>query len=253
MQKLTIPTSEGLKLAALFDKPSGAGPFPLVILLHGNPGWKEEEHLSTLAEALCQAGIAALRFDCPGLGESEGTIAKDYRVSKYVAAVKDVYDFAAKNLPIDSQRIGLWGHSRGVQVAIAAISQLPKIAALCGCEPSTGQSQSLTPKIIAEWQKTGWLEEETEHYGRIKLPYAFYQDRAKYNSLDLIKKVHCPTLFIAGTYDNQVSATSIKALYSAANQPKTYQEFPIDHFYKRDPAALAIVNTTILHFFTKLL
>lgn len=52
------------------------------------------KHIETLAEDLAAHGIAALRFDAPGSGESEGTFEHDYTMTNYIAAVADVLQYA---------------------------------------------------------------------------------------------------------------------------------------------------------------
>ncbi|MDB5179259.1 MAG: peptidase [Patescibacteria group bacterium] len=252
-KSLTIPTRLGLNLAALYDAPATPGPHPLVILLHGFLGWKEEGHLATLAAELAQSGIAAIRFDAPGSGESQGTWAEHYRVSNYLAAVADVLTYATANLPVDPQRIGLWAHSMGGLVAVTAAGQLPGVAALCGSEPTTGNSSSVTPAKLAHWRQAGWREYPSSRFGAVNLPIAYYDDRAQYNGLVAIKDVHVPSLFIAGTNDHLVSAASVKKLYKAAHEPKQYLEFPTNHFYKKDPGMLAKINAATVEFFVQVL
>src|SRR5687768_17569558 len=73
--RCTISHPSQLSLAGLFNSPDVDASqenqvFPLVLLLHGFTGWKEELHLSSLAKGLSAQGIATLRFDAVGSGES---------------------------------------------------------------------------------------------------------------------------------------------------------------------------------------
>jgi len=249
---LAIENHLGLKLDALLDLPAGPGPYALVILLHGNTGWKEEEHIASLAQGLASAGIAALRFDASGSGQSDGSFAEHYRPSNYLADVGAVYAYALANLDIAPERVGIWGHSYGGMIAIyAAAAQPPRFRAVCGSQPSPGQMSELKDqKKIVEWQTTGWQEFQTSHFGVIKLPYAFYEERSQYRTATAVQNIHQPLLLITGTKDTLVSADSVRTVYAAANQPKQLLEFPAGHDYKRQPELLGPINRATIDFFT---
>lgn len=251
MEKLSIATRSGLKLAAIYTAPqTNEGKCPIVILLHGNTGWKEEGHLATLAEDLAANGIASLRFDAPGSGESDGTWEKDYRVSNYLNVISEVLDYANKNLPVDSAKIGIWGHSMGGMVAVFAAAQNPKVfQAVCGCQLSSGPMAGNNKS----WQSGNGKSIETEIFGTIHLPTEYFTDRAQYKTEEAIKKLKIPLQLIAGTTDDLVSVEQVKRLFRTANEPKQYHEFPMTHFYKRDADLLNEVNGVTVEFFKQYL
>jgi pimeloyl-ACP methyl ester carboxylesterase len=250
---LKIPSSSGLQLAAIFNPPTTTEKTPpFVILLHGNTGWKEEEHLATLAETLAENGIAAIRFDAPGSGKSDGSWEKDYRASNYLSAVKSVYDYAIENLQVDPQRAGIWGHSMGGMIAVHAASRNKNMfQALCGCELSPGEMSKYHGNDIKEWRERGGVEVETEIFGKIWLPVDYFIDREQFNTAREIAKLHIPLLLLAGLHDQLVTHQSVRHIFEAANEPKKYLEHPMDHFYKRNPRTLAKVNREVVHFFLK--
>lgn len=68
----TVRALDGLQLAATFDTPEG-GADQAVLLVHGASVTREEGGFFTrLAASLAGVGVASLRFDLPGHGESEG-------------------------------------------------------------------------------------------------------------------------------------------------------------------------------------
>lgn len=247
-----IPTRLGLKLAGTLTTPDAAQPCPLVILLHGFTGWKEEKHIETLAEALCDAGIAALRFDAPGSGESEGTFEHDYTMTNYIAVVEDVLKFAQSLPGVDATRIGIWGHSMGGFVALASAVKYSDIEAVCCCQPSSGP-KTMQPDEAEGWQASGWQNFSNEHFESIRLPYSFYLDRESYHARNEAPKLAIPSLFIAGTADRSVSIEDIQEMARLAPQPSDYKEFDTTHGYYKYPEVLAAINAATVTFFKKYL
>lgn len=68
----------GIRLAGTLTLPSGKGPFPAVVLISGSGYQNRDEELMghkpflVIADALTRAGIAVLRYDDRGVGESDG-------------------------------------------------------------------------------------------------------------------------------------------------------------------------------------
>jgi len=112
----------GVKLVGLLTLPSDKGPFPAVLLITGSGPQDRNEtvfgHRSflVLADYLTRQGIAVLRVDDRGVGESTGDFSQatseDFS-SDVLAGVE--YLKACKE--IDPNKIGLIGHSEGGMIA----------------------------------------------------------------------------------------------------------------------------------------
>ncbi len=87
---------------------------PLVVLMHGITSSTKDPLMTALAEALQHAGIASIRFDFNGHGESDGTF-QDMTVPKEIEDARNMYTYA-RSLPFVSD-IALLGHSQGGVVA----------------------------------------------------------------------------------------------------------------------------------------
>jgi len=255
MSNLTITTKSGYELAAIYNKPETvSGKYPFVLLLHGFTGWKEEEHISTLADRLAEVGIASIRFDAPGSGESSGNWQEDYRVSNYLKAVKEVTDYAVKNLSIDPDRIGIWGHSMGGMTAIIAAGEhLYDFEAVCGSQPSPGNIGRDYRDDPQYWEEHEGITINSEHFGSFWLPAAHFIERMQYKAPESVKNIHVPILFIAGDEDDLVPPEHVRVTFEAANEPKQYLEYHTDHFYKRYPTVLEQINKDTVDFFVKAL
>ncbi len=106
---------------------------PVVILCHGFPG--QEQNID-LAQALRRAGFIVIYFWYRGVWGSHG----DYSFTHIIEDVATVVDYvkAGKTgLPIDPERIYLFGHSMGgfaVLNALAGGVQVPKAVLMAPCD-----------------------------------------------------------------------------------------------------------------------
>ncbi len=103
--------SHGAQLNALAYIAAGAGPHPVVVLLHGFPG--NEKNLD-LAQAIRRAGWDVLYFDYRGSWGSPGDFSFTHSTEDVASALAYLRDPAnAAKLHADPKRIVLIGHSMG--------------------------------------------------------------------------------------------------------------------------------------------
>lgn len=123
---VTIQGDHG-RLSAIIQKPSGTSrkKIPLVVICHGFTGNKEGALLNILADSLEAHGIASLRFDFNGHGQSEGRF-EDMTVPNEIEDAQRVVAYA-HSLPWVGPVI-LAGHSQGGVVAAMTSAQMGKKA-----------------------------------------------------------------------------------------------------------------------------
>ena len=131
---LSIAGADGVKLAATLDLPPGKGPFPAVVLIGGSGPTTRDEDLAGhkpflfLADRLARAGIASLRYDKRGVGQSGGG---DYEKATEPVLVSDA-TAAARVLrtqaPVQGGKVGLIGHSEGSILAPQVAAADPDVA-----------------------------------------------------------------------------------------------------------------------------
>ncbi|HXC96818.1 MAG TPA: alpha/beta fold hydrolase [Edaphobacter sp.] len=127
MQTFQIP-SHGAMLNALAYIAEGAGPHPVVILLHGFPG--NEKNLD-LAQAIRRDGWDVVYFDYRGSWGSPGDFSFTHSIEDTEATVAYLRDAAnAKKLRADPGSIVLIGHSMGGFMARYVGSHDPNIKAV---------------------------------------------------------------------------------------------------------------------------
>src|SRR6202046_1570215 len=129
MATVQVP-SHGALLNGLVYVAAGAGPHPVVVLLHGFPG--NEKNLD-LAQVLRRAGWNVLYFDYRGSWGSPGGFSFTHCIEDAQAAVAWLRDPAnAAKYRVDPQTIALVGHSMGGFVALEVGAQDPAIQAIVG-------------------------------------------------------------------------------------------------------------------------
>lgn len=136
--KLTLMGSKG-KLAAEIQKPvlSSGEKVPIAIIMHGFTGNKEGRMLKLIADSLQNHGIASIRFDFNGHGQSEGRF-EDMTVPNEIEDAKKVYEYVATLPYVDASRIALVGHSQGGVVSAMTAGELgsPRVAAVALLAPA---------------------------------------------------------------------------------------------------------------------
>lgn len=239
-------------LSSVLHVPKKQRSAPAVILLHGFTGYKDENHIASLADALAEAGIYAIRFDTVGYGESEGSIEEDFRLSNYMYDIDTIYNFLTHYEGINSACIGIWGHSMGGLASIIYGTENNQIKAVSAVSaPSFVGSGKWLGSQLPQWEKTGTLKVESSRYGTISVPYDFYKDAKKYSALAVIEKLTQPLQIIAGDADQTVELSDTKKLFEAAPEPKEILEIAgMTHDYKRYPETLTQVNEAVVSFFT---
>ncbi|MBR6978664.1 MAG: alpha/beta fold hydrolase [Prevotella sp.] len=114
-ERVTIDGAKG-KLQAIIQKPELAQgqTCPMVMLCHGFSGRKDGPMFELIADSLMQHGIASIRFDFNGHGESEGDFV-DMTVPNEIEDAQKVYEYVRDLRYVDG--IAIVGHSQGGVVA----------------------------------------------------------------------------------------------------------------------------------------
>lgn len=110
------------KLSALIQTPS-AEKYPIVIIMHGFNSSKNMPLLRDVADELEKKGIASVRFDFNGHGQSDGRF-EDMTIPNEIEDARKVYEYVRK-LP-NISAVSLSGHSQGGVIASMLAGELGK-------------------------------------------------------------------------------------------------------------------------------
>ena len=147
--KFSFKNHTGIKLAGLIDMPAGE---PIAFGIFG-PCFtcvKQSNGAVKICRALAERGIAMLRFDTTGVGESEGDLGK----TNFSTRIDDLLSAYAALAEIYRPPILLAGHSISGTAALTAVHHMPaiKVVATIG-SPSDPQG------TIAKFRESGILTE----------------------------------------------------------------------------------------------
>ncbi|MGB0165631.1 MAG: alpha/beta hydrolase family protein [Luteibaculum sp.] len=130
---------EGIKLAGTLNIPDDCDGCPAVILISGSgPQNRNSEIFNhqpfwVLADHLAKSKIAVLRFDDRGVGSSQGNFQKAV-TQNFANDVRGAISFLKTQAKVDSNKVGLLGHSEGSTVAamVAADTDVAFLVSLAG-------------------------------------------------------------------------------------------------------------------------
>ncbi len=124
-ERLTIQGDHGKLVADLQTPDVMPKRCPIVILCHGFGGARNNGLFNGIADGLEKLGIATIRFDFNGHGESEGDF-QQMTVPNEVEDARRIYEFIKADPRFG--RIGIAGHSQGGVVTAMLAGQLGKKA-----------------------------------------------------------------------------------------------------------------------------
>ncbi len=113
---------DSISLAGTLTYPKKGSDFPAVILISGSgPQDRNSELMNhkpflVIADYLTKRGIAVLRVDDRGTGESEGNY-NETGLKRFVNDTKSAFEFLKTHKEINHSKIGLIGHSLGGVIA----------------------------------------------------------------------------------------------------------------------------------------
>lgn len=246
METFQIP-SHGAMLNALAYIAEGAGPHPVVILLHGFPG--NEKNLD-LAQAIRRDGWDVVYFDYRGSWGSPGDFSFTHSIEDTQSAIAYLRDAAhAKKLRSDPGYIVLIGHSMGGFMARYVGAQDPAIKAvglISAADMGVDKMQSLKPG--QEKEATARLAEHLAAEGMAPLAGCTPESLAKevvtnataWNVPVLAPKfANRPVLVI--TSDDGLAPSNdafVEALHKAGATDITTVHLTTDHSYSDQRIAL---------------
>ncbi len=242
--KLEFPNRLGERLAGLLETPPpGVDTRAHALFAHCFTCGKDVAAASRISRALAARGIAVLRFDFTGLGNSDG----DFANTSFSSNVEDLLaaaevlerDFAPPRMLI--------GHSLGGAAILVAAHRLPGVEALVTiASPATathvrhlfsGAEQALSADGEAE-VRIGRR--------RFRIKHQFLDDLERYATAEHIGRLRRPLLLFHSPFDEIVAISEAFSIYQAARHPKSFISLDRADHLLTDPADAIYVADTLV-------
>lgn len=138
---LTSYLSDGLKINGLLTVPKNTEPeggFPAIVFVHGYippASYQTTQNYYDYVDYLAKNGFVVFKIDLRGHGNSQGEPSGAYYSSDYIIDTLGAYNALQNSGFVNSEKIGLWGHSMAGNVvtrAMAAKKDIPAAAVWAG-------------------------------------------------------------------------------------------------------------------------
>jgi uncharacterized protein len=240
--KIFFSNSMKSKLCGIISIPKedNSTSIPIIILAHGFSTNKNSTSIVALSENLNNKGIATLRIDFYGHGESDGKF-EDITVSE---GVDDIIS-AIKFLKTEGyNKIGLMGSSFGGICSILAASQSQNIFVLALKSPVSDfvqvQKNEFSEKEILDWKLNGKRVYCPKR--NLNLNYTFYEDCEKLDVYKDAKKIKIQTLIVHGNKDEIVPIQQSIELVKSIETSKLFVIKDADHRYSDKQSFDAVIR-----------
>jgi alpha/beta superfamily hydrolase len=218
-KKVFFKNSDGEKLSASLDLPLDGKPQAYALFAHCFTCTKNLKAVNHINRALTQEGIAVLRFDFTGLGESEG----DFADTNFSSNVEDIV-LGARFLgnQFEAPKI-LIGHSLGGAAVIQAAGSIPSVEAVAtiGAPADPGHVTHLLSDVREQIEVQG--EAHVNLAGRsFKIKRQFLEDLQGRRMDDAIGSLKRAFLVFHSPMDEVVGIENAARLFQAAKHPKSF-------------------------------
>ncbi len=219
-QKLYFKNPDGKRLAARLDLPIDEKPKAFAIFAHCFTCTKNFNAVVNINRALTGQGLAVLRFDFTGLGESEG----DFSETNFSTNVEDLVSaaqFLGENFEAPKLLIG---HSLGGAAVLQAAAKIPSTEAVSTIAAPADLSNVL--RFLGDDPRS-----DLDRYGQalinisgrdFKIKRQFLED-LKLDSMNAaIRNLRKPLLIFHSPMDRIVPIDNAARIFMASRHPKSF-------------------------------
>ena len=217
-QRLRFPGGEGVELAAVLDLPDGQ-PASYAVFAHCFTCGKDSHAAGRISRQLTSRGIAVLRYDFAGLGDSGGSFAD----TTFTSGVDDLVAAAGWLREHHRAPALLVGHSLGGAAVLAAAPRLPEVVAVATiaapADPAhvTRLFDDAAEELAAEGRARVRIGER-----ELTVRKELLDDLAEQRQSRRIAELGAALLVLHSPQDETVALADARTIYEAARHPKSF-------------------------------
>ncbi|MCR4391269.1 MAG: alpha/beta hydrolase [Candidatus Acetothermia bacterium] len=155
-------------LAGTLTLPAGDGPHPAVILISGSGPQNRDEEIPGvpgylpfrwIADHLARRGVAVLRYDDRGVGDSTGDHATA-TTADFADDAEAAFKYLQGRKEIDPNQVGFLGHSEGATVAAMVAARNPDVAFVIAMAGPAVNGYALILKQVERLARVGGASDD---------------------------------------------------------------------------------------------
>ncbi len=268
-ENVSIPGLGGHRLAGTFTVPTErTGRIPAVVTISGSGPQDRDEYIPLVpgyrpyrqfADTLGRRGIAMLRYDDRGTGESSGDFAKATSAD-FADDVRSIVQWLRTRPEIDPDRIMLMGHSEGGLIAPLVAAGDPRLAGIVLLAGPSEKGEdilrfqmrnlALQDSTLSTTARDSAIKAIDGNIAILKRENPWMRYFLEYDPLPTARKVKVPVIVVQGGTDQQVTPKQAEALGVAfkagGNRDVTVKVFPNrNHLFLDDPNGSPLLYTRL--------
>ncbi len=216
--QFTFTNAEGQALSGRLERPL-QGTSRYALFAHCFTCSKDIAAASRISRALVAQGIAVLRFDFTGIGNSEG----DFANTNFSSNVQDLVQAAQRLEEVAQAPQLLIGHSLGGAAVLAAAHRIPQVRAVVtiGAPADPAHVTHLLKDDLETIEAEGCANVDLA--GRsFAIKRQFIEDLREHKMQDYLRKMDAALLIFHSPQDELVSVDEAKQIYVQAKHPKSF-------------------------------
>ena len=217
--RFSFENRSGHRLAAILDLPMTPTPAAYALFAHCFTCSKNLSAVGRITRSLAHQGLAVMRFDFTGLGDSEGRFSE----TTFSTNVSDLVD-AARYLEANYGPPQLLiGHSMGGTAALCAAVELSPVraVAIIGSPSDPRHVLNHLKDQLVQIMEQGAADVEISEK-TLNIQRQFVEDVEKYELNTIVKNLRKALIILHSPVDDTVAIEHAARIFKAARHPKSF-------------------------------